>query len=50
MDSKLDEPEPIGEQDELFEYLTNAIKCKDKELFVIVRKEVDLNGAWRNYS
>jgi josephin len=48
MDSKLDEPELIGEHNDLYSYLENSVKCKDKELFIIVSKDIDSDGTWRN--
>lgn len=47
LDSKLDSPEAIGNANELLDYLNGLIKSKDKELFVIVTKEVDSLGNWR---
>ena len=48
MDSKLDAPEEIGSVEDLSKYLSNLIKSKDKELFVIVTKEVESDDSWKN--
>jgi josephin len=47
MDSKLDRPERIGDREKIISYLENAIKSKDKELILIVNKEVEQNGTWK---
>jgi josephin len=48
LDSKLDTPERIGDENKLFEYLENLVKSKDKELFVIIPREIELDGSWRH--
>jgi josephin len=48
LDSKLDAPEEIGSVEDLSKYLSNLIKSKDKELFVIVTKEVESDDSWKN--
>ena len=50
MDSKLDAPEEIGCEEDLSKYLNNLIKSKDKELFIIVTKEVESDDSWKNPS
>ncbi|XP_074649250.1 josephin-1-like [Tubulanus polymorphus] len=47
LDSKLDSPELIGKPAELLSYLKEQLECQDKELLVIVSKEVEMNGTWR---
>ncbi|CAF0801132.1 unnamed protein product [Brachionus calyciflorus] len=47
LDSKLDEPEIIGDELKLTAYLDNLIKCKDKELFLVVHKDVELESSWK---
>jgi len=47
LDSKLDKPQIIGNQEQLTNYLENVIKSKDKELFVIVPKDADSDGSWK---
>ena len=47
LDSKLERPDPIGSEEQLIAYLENLIKSKDKELILIVSKEVELDGSWK---
>lgn len=47
LDSKLEKPESIGVEEQLISYLENVIKSKDKEIILIVSKEVELDGSWR---
>lgn len=47
LDSKLDEPELIGDDGKLISYLEILIKSKDKELFVIVQKNVEIDSSWK---
>lgn len=47
LDSKLDEPELIGDDIKLISYLENLIKSKDKELFVIVQKQFEIDSSWK---
>lgn len=47
LDSKLEKPEIIGNQEQLIAYLENLIKSKDKELFIIIPKECDSDGSWK---
>ena len=44
----MDAPEEIGSVEDLSKYLSNLIKSKDKELFVIVTKEVESDDSWKN--
>ncbi|XP_055631796.1 josephin-like protein [Toxorhynchites rutilus septentrionalis] len=46
LDSKLDAPVQIGNEDQTMEYLRNQLQNNDKELFVICRKEVEKNHSW----
>lgn len=46
LDSKLEFPELIGEEPEVVKYLKDQIGHKEKELFVVVSKEVDESRAW----
>ena len=48
LDSKLERAEKIGTQEQLITYLENITKSKDKELFLIVPKEVEIYGTWKN--
>ena len=48
LDSKLEKAEKIGTQEQLVAYLENLTKSKDKELFLIVPKDVELYGTWKN--
>ncbi|RNA40202.1 josephin-2 [Brachionus plicatilis] len=47
LDSKLDEPELIGDENKLILFLENLIKSKDKELFIIVQKDVEIDSSWK---
>jgi josephin len=47
LDSKLVKPDVIGDETQLILYLENAIKSKDKELILVVPKQVELDGSWR---
>jgi len=44
----LERAEKIGTQEQLITYLENITKSKDKELFLIVPKEVEIYGTWKN--
>lgn len=46
LDSKLENPEIIGKEQELINYLREELKHKDKELFVVVTEEVERLRAW----
>lgn len=50
LDSKLEFPELIGEEQEVTKYLEDQIGHKEKELFVVVSKEVDESRAWNRSS
>jgi josephin len=47
LDSKLDSPEPIGDKESLFSFLHRELQNGEKELLIVVSKEVDREGAWR---
>ncbi|CAH2074670.1 unnamed protein product, partial [Iphiclides podalirius] len=46
LDSKLDAPVLIGRSTDLITYLKEQLECKDKELFVVVSKEVEEKQLW----
>merc|ERR1719481_1328668 len=46
-DSKIKEPEIIGGKLECYQFLENHLKDKDKELFLIVSKEVQETEMWK---
>ncbi|CAL4176557.1 unnamed protein product [Meganyctiphanes norvegica] len=48
LDSKLEAPEIIGKENELRNYLREELKCKDKEVFLIVTQEVEHYRSWNN--
>ncbi|XP_033221436.1 josephin-2 [Belonocnema kinseyi] len=50
LDSKLDSPQLIGKESELVAYLKDQIESKEKELFLVVSREVDNNQGWLNYT
>ncbi|XP_043472722.1 josephin-2 [Leptopilina heterotoma] len=46
LDSKLDAPQLIGKDSELLAYLKDQIDSREKELFLVVSREVDSNQGW----
>ncbi|KAL4714083.1 hypothetical protein ACJJTC_008437 [Scirpophaga incertulas] len=46
LDSKLDTPQLIGRSSDLIAYLKEQIECKEKELFIVVSKEVEEKQLW----
>jgi len=46
LDSKSDHSKLIGEDDKLRQYLDNQLKSKEKEIFVVVDKEVLETESW----
>ncbi|XP_012275269.1 josephin-2 isoform X1 [Orussus abietinus] len=46
LDSKLDVPQLIGTDNELLAYLKEQVDSKEKELFLVVSKEVDSQQGW----
>ncbi|XP_057321022.1 josephin-2-like [Microplitis mediator] len=46
LDSKLDSPVLIGKNDELIAYLKDQILSKEKELFIVVEREIANNQDW----
>ena len=46
LDSKLDAPQVIGEQEKLTVYLKEQIQCKDKELLIVVSSECAQQDKW----
>lgn len=50
LDSKLEFPELIGKEPEVTKYLKDQIGHKEKELFVVVSKEVEESRAWNRGS
>lgn len=46
LDSKLDSPQLIGQENDLLVYLKDQIDSKEKELFLVVSKEIDNNQGW----
>jgi len=46
LDSKLEAPHVIGQDNELLEYLREQLGSKEKELFVVVTKEVEKKHLW----
>ncbi|XP_063360076.1 josephin-2 [Cydia amplana] len=48
LDSKLDAPQLIGRSSDLIAYLKQQMECKEKELFVVVSKEVEEKQLWMN--
>ncbi|KAJ9576699.1 hypothetical protein L9F63_025400, partial [Diploptera punctata] len=48
LDSKFESPQVIGRGLEVTTYLYEQLECKEKELFVVVRNEVDQNQSWQH--
>ncbi|CAK9822387.1 Josephin-like protein [Anthophora retusa] len=46
LDSKLDSPQLIGKENDLLTYLKDQIHSKEKELFLVVSREIDSNQGW----
>lgn len=46
LDSKFDMPILIGNDDKLYEFLRNQFSSNDRELFIVVNKEVEENQSW----
>lgn len=46
LDSKLDSPQLIGKESDLLVFLKDQIDSKEKELFLVVSKEVDSSQGW----
>lgn len=48
LDSKLDSPEVIGDDKLLLNYLQNELEDGDKELLLVVNKDVIISGDWKH--
>ncbi|CAG9095678.1 hypothetical protein JYU34_007089 [Plutella xylostella] len=48
LDSKLEAPQLIGRSNDLIAYLKEQLDSKEKELFIIVSKEVEEKQLWMN--
>ena len=48
LDSKINDPQKIGDESELRTYLKQQLSCKDTELLIIVDQNVDKNIMWTN--
>nr|BAN20531.1 conserved hypothetical protein [Riptortus pedestris] len=46
LDSKLDQPQIIGQENDLMAYLKEQLDSKDKELFIVVNQEVEEKHLW----
>ncbi|XP_015110143.1 josephin-2 [Diachasma alloeum] len=46
LDSKLDSPQLIGKDDDLLTYLKDQIESKEKELFLVVSRDVSSSQEW----
>ncbi|XP_056638842.1 josephin-like protein isoform X1 [Diorhabda sublineata] len=46
LDSKLESPQKIGEDQDVLNYLKDEIECKDKEIFLVVTSEVSQKQSW----
>lgn len=50
LDSKLDSPESIGDEESLFLFLQKELENGEKELLIVVSQEVEQAGTWRRNS
>jgi len=50
LDSKLDAPQNIGNEDNLIQYLKNELQGNEKELFIIVSIETEQTQKWLKHS
>lgn len=48
LDSKLSAPEIIGDENSLLEFLDSELKEGDKELLLVVTKEIAAASAWKH--
>ncbi|XP_022903386.1 josephin-2 [Onthophagus taurus] len=48
LDSKLETPEVIGNNENVMEYLQDELEHKDKQLFLVVTEEIARNQLWLN--
>ncbi|XP_015706090.1 josephin-2 [Coturnix japonica] len=46
LDSKLPQPRPIGDQEQLRSYLAGFLSHGDSQLFLVVSKDVEEDGTW----
>lgn len=46
LDSKLQQPESIGNEENVLQYLSDQINCGDREILIVVTTEVSQSGAW----
>jgi hypothetical protein len=47
LDSKSDRSKLIGDEEKLRQYLDSLLKSKDKELFIVVGREVFETESWK---
>ena len=47
LDSKLEAPQSIGNENELLKYLEKLLREKETELFVIVDKQTEQDESWK---
>ena len=47
LDSKLDQPEPIGDEHSLTQFLHSELSEGDKELFLVLRPDVYRDSTWK---
>lgn len=48
LDSKIEKAKLIGDERNLIEYLDAVLKSKEKELFIVISKEIEQTEAWKN--
>jgi len=46
LDSKLDYPEVIGDEQALVSFLRETLQCREKELFIVVSKNIEQDSSW----
>ena len=47
MDSKQEKAKLIGNEEQLREHLGALLMCKDKELFIVVKKDAEQMSSWK---
>lgn len=47
LDSKVEKAKLIGNEESLIEYLDNVLQSKEKELFIVISKEIEQNQEWK---
>lgn len=46
LDSKLKKPQSLGDETQTIQYIRNQLKENDKELFIVVKKDITESESW----